>query len=251
MLIVYEPIDRFGRMSEYWRNYISFYEEYWGGPTSPYGVWFGNDYNDFRTRLSDFLGVEEDGIQDCLFMKGSLGDYLISPLRSFKNDYILDSDNCIPAHWFIPFRDEERKFFYTHLGFGRIHYGADVMKCIARIDEADGIIGDVTTEFADSENDSALFMKLKKIQSDIYELKAWLSEFDPSGYVVLDYGELCSFLSPYSLNIDHSSRDIWSILENLKNNNMEESRQALNSIFQKWETVKQQVSTAALKNDLQ
>lgn len=63
MLIVYETVDRFGRMSEYWKRYVNFYEEYWGGPTSPYGVWFGNEYNDFREKLSGALQVPDEEIR--------------------------------------------------------------------------------------------------------------------------------------------------------------------------------------------
>lgn len=251
MLIVYEPINKFGRMSEYWKNYIEFYEEYWGGPTSPYGVWFGNEYSDFRNKLSKFLNVEWDEVQDCLFMKGGDGNYLISPLRSFKNTYILDSDNYIPLQWFILFDDKERKFFYTHLGFGRIHYGTDLKESLRRIDKADGIIDDFAARHGEGESPPALLMKLKKIQSDLFVLRAWLSEFDTSSYVVLDYGEICSFISPYTLNMDHSSKDAWDILDNLKKENIEESQRILNSLLQKWESAKQKILTDVLKNDVQ
>lgn len=251
MLIVYESINKFGRMTEYWKNYITFYEEYWGGPTSPYGVWFGNEYIEFRDKLSKFLNIERDELQDCLFMRGNDGNYLISPLRSYKNPYILNSDNYIPLHWFILFDDKERKFFYTHLGFGRIHYGTDLKECLRRIDEADGIIDDSTATHDESDNPPAMVMKLKKIQSEIFILKTWLSEFDMSSYVVLDYGEICSFISPYALNMDHSSKDIWEMLNNLKMENMGESQRILNSLLQRWESAKQKILTDVLKNDVQ
>ena len=248
-IIVYEPIEKFGRMSEYWGKYISFYEEYWGGPTSPYGVWFGDEYDDFQYKLSKFLDVDE--IQDCLFIKGSGGKYLISPLRSFKNKYMSHSDNHIPLQWFILFEDDERKFFYTHMGFGRIHYGTDLKQSLNRIDKADRIIEDSITRHRKATDQSAFLMKLKKIQSGLFELRTWLSEFDSHSYVVLDYGELCSFISPYTLNMDHTSKELWNMLSNLNRDNIEESRQILNSLLQKWETVKQKVTGEILKNEIQ
>jgi hypothetical protein len=248
-LIVYEPIDKFGRMSEYWSKYISFYKEYWGGPTSPYGVWFGDEYRDFQYKLSKFLEVDE--IHDCLFMKGSDGKYLISPLRLFKNKYMLHSDNHIPLQWFILFEDDERKFFYTHMGFGRIHYGTDLKQSLNRIDKADGIIEDSITAHSEATEQSAFLMKLKRIQSDLFELRAWLSEFDTLSYLVLDYGELCTFINPYTLNMDHSSKEAWNMLSNLNNGNIGESRRILNSLLEKWETVKKKVSADILKKDIQ
>lgn len=243
MLIVYEPVDRFGRMSEYWKRYVNFYEQYWGGPTSPYGVWFGNEYSDFREKLSSVLEVPDEEIQDCLFMKGKDGGYLISPFRSFKNAYILDSDNYIPLPWFIPFDDGEREFFYTHMGFGRIHYATGLGKGASRINEADRIIEDSFKRYGGEENSHPLFMKLKKIQSGLFSLKSWLSEFDEEGYLVLDYGELCSFLSPYTLNSDRSSKEIRDMLSNLEKDDMEQCRLALGLFLQKWETVKQKVTS--------
>jgi len=137
------------------------------------------------------------------------------------------------------------------LGFGRIHYGTDLKESLRRIDEADGIIDDFAARHGEGESPPVLLMKLKKIQSEMFILKTWLSEFDMSSYVVLDYGEICSFLSPYTLNMDHSSKDIWEMLNNLKMENMGESQRILNSLLQRWESAKQKILTDVLKNDVQ
>ena len=248
-LIIYEPIEKFGKMSEYWEKYIYFYESYWGGSTSPYGVWFGEDYLDFQDKLSEFLKV--DKIQDCLFMKGEKGNYLISPLRSFKNKYIIDSDNIIPLEWFFLFEGEERKFLYTRMGFARIHYGSDLNKCFKRIRKADEIIESSILKNKREIKNSKFFKKISEIQSRIYELGVWLSEFDEGSYLVLDYGEICSYISPYTLNLDYTSNDVWTMLSDLKKSNIEKSSETLNLLIEKWDKIKQIVTSEVFNNDIQ
>ena len=73
LLIVYEPFDSFVENKGYWNEYITFYENYWGGPTSPYGVWFGKEYETFREALTNYLGIDDHEIEDCFFMKDKDG----------------------------------------------------------------------------------------------------------------------------------------------------------------------------------
>ena len=54
---------------DYWKEYIDFYEDYWGGPTSPYGVWFGNEYSVFQDSIADHLSLEKKDLKECLFVK--------------------------------------------------------------------------------------------------------------------------------------------------------------------------------------
>ena len=76
-LLIYEPIDSFRDKAYYWKEYAKFYEQYWGGPTSPLGVWFGNEYEAFRESLSKHLGMDKEEIEDCYFMKDKEGEYYV------------------------------------------------------------------------------------------------------------------------------------------------------------------------------
>ena len=66
-ILIYEPIDSFRDKSYYWEEYAKFYEQYWGGPTSPLGVWFGNEYEAFRNSLAEHLGMDKEEVEDCYF----------------------------------------------------------------------------------------------------------------------------------------------------------------------------------------
>jgi len=79
-LIIYEPLQVFGTESDYWKSYIEFYELYWGGPPSPFGVWFGNEYENFQKSLSERINVEQSEIKDCYFLKDEDGSYYIAPM---------------------------------------------------------------------------------------------------------------------------------------------------------------------------
>ncbi|NIP30729.1 MAG: hypothetical protein GTN99_05800, partial [Candidatus Dadabacteria bacterium] len=102
-LIIYEPLSAFGQQSDYWKNYIEFYELYWGGPTSPFGVWFGNEYENFRRSLSERIDVPESDIKDCFFLKDDEGGYFVAPVESDVQNYLIYIENIIPAEWFLMF----------------------------------------------------------------------------------------------------------------------------------------------------
>ena len=121
-LIVYEPLDSFRDNSAYWLEYAKFYENYWGGPTSPLGVWFGNEYKAFQQALARHLGVDEQEIEDCYFMKDDKGEDYIAPASSKAN--IFSSENVIPLDWFMLFTEDQRKTLFTHWGLNAIHYDA-------------------------------------------------------------------------------------------------------------------------------
>lgn len=241
-LMVYEPLDGFGEKRDYWSSYIAFYERYWGGPTSPYGVWFGQEYETFRKALSEQLEIDKEDIEECLFMKDEEGRYLVSPFGSEQNPYLLSSENYIPLEWFILFDDKERDSFYTHWAFAGIHYDTEIKHSLERLEKADGIIKEFLQNHAGVNPKPPLFHKLREIQSGIHELQAWLSGFDPSGYLILNYGEVCSFIHPYTLKNERSVAEVWHILSLISENRMEEVRSALNIIAEKWEDISRKAS---------
>ena len=133
-LLIYEPIDSFRDKAYYWKEYAKFYEQYWGGPTSPLGVWFGNEYEAFRESLSKHLGMDKEEIEDCYFMKDKEGEYYVAPMYSKSNSS--HSENIIPLDWLLLFSEEERKSLYTHWGFNAIHYDTRIETALGRINKA-------------------------------------------------------------------------------------------------------------------
>ncbi|MER3446470.1 MAG: hypothetical protein C4291_06295 [Candidatus Dadabacteria bacterium] len=248
LLIVYEPLNILIDKRGYWEGYIDFYEKYWGGPTSPFGVWFGQEYETFRKVLSEHMGIDEEEIEDCFFMKDKEG-YYITPLGSKAKSYILSSENYIPIEWFVPFRDEEREFFYTPWGFAGMHYDAKVNLGLKRLREADEII----RMAAEGRRKGWLpiFQRLDDIQVGIIELEKWLSGFDPSGYVLLNYGELSSFIHPYTLKNERSVKEIWDVLSLLEKGQIDKAQLTLNIMVEKWEDIRKKASGDVIKSTIQ
>ncbi|MGH7885974.1 MAG: hypothetical protein ACRENO_09805, partial [Thermodesulfobacteriota bacterium] len=138
VLMVYEYLDAL-RESEYWEQYINFYQKFWDGPATPQSSWWGREYQEFRESLSNHLGLDKKYIKDCFFMKDKDDKYYICPIGSdVKNLNILATENMIPYEWFLLFGDEEKSYFFTHTGFGAIHhdaiyYSTKIMQSLERI----------------------------------------------------------------------------------------------------------------------
>jgi hypothetical protein len=238
-LILYEPVENFGDRSDYWFSYIDFYEKYWGGPTSPFGVWFGNEYETFRKAISSNLDMLEEEIEDCFFMKDKNGRYYIAPLGSEGRSHILVSDNIIPLHWFVVFREDERKILYTHWGFNAISYDTKLDSGLRRLKEGEKVIGSV---IAKHESSSQLLNKLADIRAGMRKLYPLLSGFDPSGSVVLNYGEVCSFIHPYTIRNENSVKDVWDLFTLLSSGKIADADSRLNMLTQKWDDIRRKAS---------
>ncbi len=238
-LIVYEPVENFGDKTDYWVSYVDFYEKYWGGPTSPFGVWFGNEYENFRKAISSNLDMEEEDIEDCFFMKDESGRYYIAPLGSKGQSHIFVSENIIPLHWFVIFRGEERKILYTHWGFNAISYDTKLESGLQRLREAEKVLGSAIDK---NESSSQLLNKLADIKAGVRKLFSLLSGFDPSGSVVLNYGEVCSFIHPYTIRNENSVKDLWDVLTLLSGGEIADADSRLNMLTQKWDDIRRKAS---------
>lgn len=238
-LIVYEPVENFGDKTDYWFSYVDFYEKYWGGPTSPFGVWFGNEYENFRKAISSNLDMEEEDIEDCFFMKDESGRYYIAPLGSKGQSHIFVSENIIPLHWFVIFRGEERKILYTHWGFNAISYDTKLESGLQRLKEAEKVLGSAIDKY---ESSSQLLNKLADIKAGVRKLFSLLSGFDPSGSVVLNYGEVCSFIHPYTIRNENSVKDLWDVLTLLSGGGIADADSRLNMLTQKWDDIRRKAS---------
>ncbi|HEX9830155.1 MAG TPA: hypothetical protein VGA94_00575 [Thermodesulfobacteriota bacterium] len=250
-LIIYEPLDTLSENRDYWREYVFFYEQYWGGPTSPYGVWFGTEYNNFRNALSKHLEIDEEDIVDCFFMKDKDGKHYISPFTTGINPYILHSENYIPLYWFLLFKHDEGQIFYTPWGFGGINYDTRINLGSERLKEADEIVQRALREHKEARFRPPILQKLHAVQAGIQSLKAWLGGFDPSGYVVLNYGEICSFIHPYTMKNERSVNEIWQMLNLVKEGRLEEAQSVLNIMVEKWEDIKRKASGDIDKSTVQ
>ena len=250
-LIFYEPIENFGEESDYWKAYVDFYEKYWGGPTSPLGVWFGTEYLNFRTAISSHLGIEEEDINDCYFMKGEDNRYYISPLKPGESLHLIRSVDYIPIHWFLLFEENERKALYTHWGFSAIHYDTRIDLILDRLNKALSIVNSVLERKGDYNLSNTLFKRIKLIYQGIEDLKMLLSGFDPSGYLVLNYGEICNFIHPYTIKNENSVGELWEILSLLKRGKLEEAESMLSILYQKWEEIRGKASGKLDKFTLQ
>ncbi len=235
-LIVYEPIDSFRDKSSYWLEYVKFYENYWGGPTSPLGVWFGNEYKAFQQALANHLEIEEREIEDCYFMKDDHGSYYVAPASSKAN--ILSAENIIPLDWFMLFTEDERKTLFTHWGLNAIHYDANIAHALDRIVEAEAIL-----ENYSNLDDKSAFTALhpgnvEHMKKGLSDLRAWLSGFDPGGFIVLNYGDICSIIHPYTLDNERSVTEIWGVLRMIQEGKAKEADSSLMILLQKWDEIR-------------
>ncbi len=250
-LIVYEPLDNLGEKRDYWNSYVNFYEKYWGGPTSPYGVWFGQEYETFRKAFSEHVGIDEEEIEECFFMKDEAGRYLISLFGSSPNPYLLSFENYIPEEWFLLFKGGKRESFYTHWGFGGILYDAKIGQSLEWLKEADEIIRKALQRYENTKSTSPVLNKLREIQFGVHKLRDWLSGFDPSGHLILNYGEISSFIHPYTLKNENSVEEIWHVLSLIDKDRIEEADSALNILVQKWDDIRRKASGEVEKFTLQ
>ncbi|MCH8030181.1 MAG: hypothetical protein IH874_09690 [Candidatus Dadabacteria bacterium] len=234
--MVYVLLEQIMEKQDYWSKYIHFYEKYWGGPTSPYGVWFGSEYDSYRKQLSEHLGMEDEYIEDCYFMKEG-SKYYICPLIRGRNPYLISAENFIPFQWFLPFSNEERKYMYAHWGFGTIYYLTNIEMGVGRIEKAENVIGDFLDKTRESETKS-LFQSMLNIRSKIGELKGWMAQYDPSGFVLLNYGELTSVIHPYMLGKELSVMELWEVLDLIELRDYERAGLLMNVLVQKWEEIR-------------
>jgi len=248
-ILIYEPIDSFRDKSNYWKEYAYFYEQYWGGPTSPLGIWFGNEYEAFRNALSSHLGLDKEEIEDCYFMKDKDGKYYIAPMYSKSNSS--HSENIIPVDWFILFREDERKSLYTHWGLNAIHYDTVIGTAIDRVDEAMQILSKCFENHDETQIKSLFANNLTVMSHSLSDLRTWFSGFDRSGFIVLNYGDICSFINPATLKNEQSVREIWEFLNQLNNGELEKASTSLRILFQKWEGIRAQASGEIEESTLQ
>ena len=250
-LIAYDPVHSFGHKSDYWKAYAYFYETYWGGPTSPFGVWFGNEYKAFRKALSSELDIDESDIKDCYFLEDENDNLFISPHFDDMQDYMIYAENFIPFEWFVLFEESERKTLFTHWGFNAIYYHTKINKCLDRINKAQSTINYAMSNKEQSLKHYEIWNFFYNLLTGLAETKLWIDSFDTNGYLIINYGEICNYIHYFTLDKEHSVNDMNIILENLISGEFEILSSRIKLFAQKWSEISELSSGRQSKNTIQ
>lgn len=242
VLMVYQPIESTREQESYWRSYVEFYEKYWDGTATPQSSWFGKEYDQFRESLSRQLGMGKKEIQDCFFIKDKQGGYYIVPVGSELNINIFSAENFIPFEWFLMFSKDEKRYFYTHTGFGAIqqdsiYYKGTVNDALQRLGVSKHNIESALNKIeAGTYQDFA--ETLKELSDNIINLENWLSDFDPRSFIILNYGEISNYIEPESMKNEDSVSEIHDILSSASGGSIDQAKSALIYLRTKWNEIR-------------
>ena len=237
VLVIYEPLEELVENKDYWVKYTDFYTKYWDSPSSFQSVWFGKEFEDFRDAMSGHLGIDKEFIEDCFFIKDKDEKLYISPLSERANPYVFSSENYIPPEWFMLFKSDNKKLSYTHTGYGAIsqdgiYYDTDIEYALHNIERANLIIKNGIER--SQELRLSINTTLKQLHDGIENIYSWISGFKNKGKVVLNYGDICSYMPNYSLSRENSVQDIWDILHLIENGIYDDTQSKLNIFIVKW-----------------
>jgi len=193
--------------------------------------------------------VAVDEIEHCFFTKDEEGKYYVAPFNSRANLFFCE--NFIPFEWFVPFSEEDRQTLYTHWGFNALHYDTRVRIALGRLDEAGDVVAGAISQNSASLEASTRTYLAEHLSKGLEELKAWLSGFDPGGFLVLNYGEICSVINPYSLERERSVGETRKILDLFKDGKFAEAESSLKAFIQKWDDIRGYASGEMDKSILQ
>ena len=243
VLMVYQPIESTGGDENYWRSYINFYEKYWDGPATPQSSWYGKEYEDFRTSLSSELGLDAEEIRDCFFIKDKDGSYFIAPITQEVNLNIFSAENFVPYEWLLMYKGDEKKYFYTHTGFGAVHqdaiyYNTRVEDATQRLKESIEEVGEALTELGEKSAYPTLRDMLSAIKEGMENLVGWIGGFDDRGYVLLNYGEICAHIVQETLKNEDSVTELRKAIELAADGDFEASESTLRVLESKWEEIR-------------
>ena len=219
--MVYQNLKNITEEKEYWDKYIKFHELYWDGPNASQNVFYGNEYEEYRSSLSKYLEVDPDNIKDCLFTKHESGEYYLTPLGVDSDKYIMESENSIPSHWFLLFENSEKKFFYSHAGEGAIqpdgiYYNTDCSLSKKRLNNVKSILENQSSN--DIPNEFELFTK--ELAFGLSEIYYWIEKFPDDSMIVLNYAEISSVIHEFTLKNENSVSDLWAIIDLISSNNI-------------------------------
>ena len=75
---------------------------------------------------------------------------------------------------------------------------------------------------------------MKNLAVKLREMSAWLRGFDPEGKIVLNYGEICSFITQDSMKNENSVGDLKRIINGIEKGDFEKAESDLRFLNAKW-----------------
>lgn len=230
-LQIYQRLSLFKEDKDYWEEYTDFYERFWGGPTSPYGLWFGNEYGTFQNALCEHLNIKENEIRECLFIKEDNENFICPDNKLNNTPFSFLVDGLIPIHWFFIFEENQKKIFKTHWGFGAIHYKTTTNNVNESINEFMKIVKNFQI------NDEELSKYINVIQSDLKELRDWISNFPSDSIIILNYGDLLASFPMSSLDKEDSVKIISDFKVSLSNSKVSEAKELFKFLINRWSNI--------------
>ncbi len=250
-LIIYEPLDSFAEQKDYWESYIEFYELYWGGPPSPFGVWFANEYDNFKKSFSEKIGIDPSEVKDCFFISDEEGRYYIAPAESETHNNLIYIENIIPIEWFLLFTEDERKSLFSHWGFNAVYYSTKLQNGLDRVQSAKTLFEQTINSVPDDIKESEIISILTGLISGCDQLLGLLSGYDSSGHIILNYGDICTFIHAYTLDNEKSVGELAAFTELLKQSEYEKANTSIKILFQKWNEIYENASGQSSNRPIQ
>lgn len=147
-----------------------------------------------------------------------------------RSPHILDEAWVPPRMWFACFDPSERHLHDHPEGAGRrIAYLTSVGQAIERLERAMDVLQDRVAPDHD-------------LLVDIDLLGAWLTEFDTTGLVELDYRDVAHGLSAQQLADDVSCRDVWDAIDALDDEDLERAMTAFAAFDARWRPLARRAS---------
>ena len=247
VLMVYENLESLKDNKNYWKSYVEFYEKYWDALATSISSWWGTEYLEFRKFLSVQLVLDINHIYDCFFTKDTNNNYYVCPIGTKVNMNIMACDNFVPLEWFLLFESGQKNYFYTHTGFGAIqhdaiYYCTEIKSSVERINNSKSILSDALNYHKNEIRTYPELQKLHYIVEGIKNMVIWLKGFSSDGLIMLNYGEICSFIEPDSMKNEDSVGEIIQILENLSSSNLQLAESNLKLLDFKWSEIASKAS---------
>jgi hypothetical protein len=174
-----------------------------------------------------------------------------APVGSKANPNIFSAENFIPLEWFLMYDAGEKKYFFTHTGFGAIRQ--DAIYYITRVGSALGRLGaavsgiDAFLASSGAEGSPTLSGILSDLKSGAENLSHWLSGFDAGSFVMLNYGDISQRMDPGQMKNEDSVSELGTVLALAGEGNTDDAEKVLAMLLSKWDSINRTLAPAEEK----